>query len=720
MKATYLAKIALVFSAFFALTQLEALAQKKPAPKPAKSVKKAAVAPLPPLDRSKKPAPGPAPKINLANAEQWTLNNGLKVFFVRDTKLPRITYQLQLDYDPILEGPVKGYVAIAGDLLSNGTQALTKDQLDEEIDYMGAALGSSASGASAFGLSRYAQRLLEIMGDVVTKPRMDVKDFELIRKRSLSALAASKNDPRTISRRVSDRLTYGTNHPYGEFSTEETLKKITLEKCKEFYTTYFRPNVGYLAIVGDITSEQAHAWTQQYLGPWQQATVPAAAYKLPAPLVANEIVVVDKASSVQTVINICAPVDYTLSDTAYIKARVMNDILGGNSSSRLFNNLRERHGFTYGAYSSLNPNKYVGSFSANASVRTAVTDSSVQEFRMEMRRIGTEAVSDSELTLTKNGLAGSFINSLESPQTVANFAINTKRYNLAPEFYQTYLAKLAAITKEDVMRQAGRFVKDVGNYIVIVGNAKEIIPKLEAFGKVRLLDEYGNAVNPNPLRVAPAGLTAETVVSQYIQAIGGAEAIKKLKDLSLTYTGEVQGQTLVLDQYRKRPNMQASVVSIAMNEVDRTTCNGKTSIKKGQMGTTEASGKDLENAIARAVFFPEINYAAIGVKSQLLGLEKVNGQDANKLEFTFLSGDSWIDYFDAVTHLRVRRTESRQTPRGPLTISTDYADYKAADGTTVKVPGTFTLPLGPMTIKVTLTSAKANTGLKNSVFEPSK
>jgi predicted Zn-dependent peptidase len=186
------------------------------------------------LDRSKKPAPGPAPVINLAKAEQWTLDNGLKVFFVRDTKLPRITYQLSLDYDPILEGEYAGYVSIAGELIGSGTESLTKDQLDEEIDFLGATVNTSASGVYGFGLSKYADRIIEIMSDVVTHPRMDNADLERIRKRTLSGLAVSKTDPSAISRRVMNRMMYGTKHPFGEYSTEESVKKVTLEKCKEF------------------------------------------------------------------------------------------------------------------------------------------------------------------------------------------------------------------------------------------------------------------------------------------------------------------------------------------------------------------------------------------------------------------------------------------------------------------------------------------------------
>ncbi len=699
----------LTLSALLALGT-QAYAQKVSAPK-AK-----AAAPQAKLDRSKKPQPGPAPKINLATAEQWTMANGLRVFFVRDTKLPRVTYQLILDYDPILEGADAGYVSLAGDLIGTGTQSMTKDQLDEEVDFLGAQLSSSATGVYASGLSRYADKLMGLMGDVVLRPRMDGTELDRLKTRTLSGLVAQKNDPSAISRKVSNKLMYGANHPYGESATEESVKRVTLDKCKAFYSTYFKPNVGYLAIVGDLTSANAHALVDKYFASWQRGEVPKATYPLPAPLSENLIAVVDRPAAVQSVIAIGQTANYTMNDPDMIKARLMNDVLGGGSSARLFNNLRERHGYTYGAYSQLTPNKVIGSFTAGASVRTAVTDSALAEFMYELKRIGTEAVADSEIVLTRNGVSGSFINSLESPQTVANFAINIARYNMPADFYQNYLKNVAATTKQDIQAMGTRFVKPY-SYVVVVGNAQEIADKLGKFGKVQYFDENGNSVQPNKLKPAPAGTTAITVLDKYLAAIGGKAEVAKLKDLATTYTGEIQGQPFTLDVYRKAPNKQTTVAMVGSMEINRSAINGKASKQKGQQGINNQEGKDLQNALARAVFFWEADPAKAQIAANLLGIEKVAGKDAYKVEFKYPSGDTWVEHFDAESGLRIRKTETRNSPQGPVALTTEYSDYKPVAGSKVLVPGSVLQPLGPMQLQLTLKEAKANGGIKDAVFE---
>jgi hypothetical protein len=456
------------------------------------------------------------------------------------------------------------------------------------------------------------------------------------------------------------------------------------------------------------------------LGGWKKATVPTTTFPALPVLAENVVYIVNRPSAVQTVLSIGGPVNYAFHDPAFVKARLMNDVLGGGSSARLFNNLRERHGYTYGAYSNLNANKYIGSFTAGASVRTAVTDSAVQEFISEMQRIGTEAVADSELTLSRNGVSGSFINSLESPQTVANFAINTVRYNLAPDYYKNYLKTVAAVSQQDILEQGKRFVNPKACYIVAVGNAQEISSKLGRYGEVKYVDEYGNPVDANPLRPVPAGVTAQIVVDQYLAAIGGKDAINKLRDYSTTYTGEVQGNPFTLDAYRKRPNKATTVASIGPNEIDRTATDGKISVRKGQGGVNELTGKELQNALTRGIFFWETNLVGANVTANLLGVEKVNNSDAYKIEFKYPSGDSWLEYYDATSHLRIRKIDTRTTPNGSTTLTTDFGDYTKITGTTLLIPGTVKLPIGPSTVNLTLKHSKANTKLDDSIFELKK
>jgi len=221
------------------------------------------------LDRSIRPQAGPAPVIKIGDYQSFELANGLKVFVVENHKIPRLAYSLVLDNDPVFEGDMAGYSYFAGELMRTGTTSRTKDQIDEQVDMLGASLNTSAGGMSANCLTRHNEALLGIMSDVLLNADFKAEELEKIRTQTLSALEANKNDPGSISQRVSSVLVYGNNHPYGLNETDESVKKISLEKCTEFYKTYFKPNVAYLAIVGDISLEQAKPLVEKYFDRWQ-------------------------------------------------------------------------------------------------------------------------------------------------------------------------------------------------------------------------------------------------------------------------------------------------------------------------------------------------------------------------------------------------------------------------------------------------------------------
>jgi zinc protease len=667
------------------------------------------------LDRSKKPGAGPAPAIRLASAQEFTLENGLRVFVVTNTKLPRVAYNLVLEYEPILEGPSAGYVEMAGELIGQGTKTRTKDVLNDEIDFMGASISTSPSGVYATGLSRYADKLMELTADIILNASMPTDELEKIRTKRLSGLAASKSDPQAIASRVSNRLMFSTNHPYGEIEDEATVKAVTLAKCQEFYANYYRPNIAYLAIVGNITLSDAKALVTKNLAKWERSNVPSRSIMLPIPPKGPVIALVNKPGAVQSIISIASAQDIKPNNKELFKLRVANEILGGGSSARLFTNLRERHGWTYGAYSRITPDKYAGRFTAQASVRTAVTDSAISEFLAEMSRITTKSPSDSELILSRNGLSGSFIQSLEQPQTLANFAINTVRYDLPATYYTNYVKSIASVTAAEVQSSITQIVNDKQMYILVVGDAPALEAKLAKFGQVVVLDDMGNPAQLSKLKEVPVGITAQSVADKYIAAIGGAPAIAKVKDMVLTYKGEIQEQPLTLDLYMKAPNMRTLVLAAAGREMQRTASNGTTINEKNMAGSRKKEGKELENALATQYLYWERDVAARGMKAELAGLETINAVESYKVNYTQKSGDVFTDYYAMQTGLKIRHVETRQTPQGPTSVQVDYADYRKEGD--IMVPATMIQQLGPMSLEMKLSSAAINKGIKDSVFE---
>ncbi|CAA9343861.1 MAG: hypothetical protein AVDCRST_MAG56-8047 [uncultured Cytophagales bacterium] len=666
------------------------------------------------LDRSKIPAGGPAPAIRIGKYETFTLPNELKVFVVTNRKLPRVAFNLVLDNDPVQEKEFAGYVDIAGQMLRTGTKTRTKEQLDEAIDFIGASLSTSESGIYGASLKKHQDKLLELMSDVVLNPSFPESELTRIKRETLSGLASQKDDPNAVAGIVGNVVLYGRNHPYGEPTTEETVEKITLDKVKSFYSTYYKPNVAYLAVVGDITTAEARTAVEKYFGKWQKGTVPKHTHTAdPAPA-KTKIALVDRPSSVQSVLNITHTVPLKPGSPDVIKARITNDILGG-AGGRLYNNLREKRGLTYGAYSSISPDKLIGEFSAGASVRNAVTDSALVEFMNELKRIRDAKVTPEELKQSKAGVTGSFVRSLESPQTVASFAINTARYKLPADYYQNYLKNVAAVTAEDVQNMSKKYIHPEQAHIVVVGNASEVADKLKPFGEIEYYDVKGNKVTPGTKKAAPAGLTADQVVDKFLQTIGGREKLGQIKDLTMKLSATVQGTELAVVQQRKAPNKSKTVMQAQGMEIMNITTDGKRAVMAQMGNQQEVTGPELEAIKAQNTLFAELYYDQMNIKRSLAGIETVEGKEAYKVELEMPGGAKVTEYYDAATGLKIRIVSSQNTPEGAVPQSTDLGDYKAVNG--VQYPHTVTTSIGPQQIKMQVTGIEVNQNLEDSLFE---
>jgi zinc protease len=274
--------------------------------------------------------------------------------------------------------------------------------------------------------------------------------------------------------------------------------------------------------------------------------VPAPVYKAPAPPAKTYIAIVDRPSSVQSVINIVSPIQLKPGAPDAIPSSVMNSLLGNGSSGRLYKNLREKYGFTYGAYSHCASliNWWVILLPALLYVMKKQTAPSANSF-VELNRIRSEAVTAEDVSRTKNEMSGSFARSLESPSTIANFALNVARYNLPKDYYQNYLKNLATVDNALVQTMANKYVQPGNVHIIIVGNAKQIAKGLEKYGEVKYYDVYGNEKAAPVEKKVEAGVTAENIFKKSITAQGGEAAMSAIKDVAMSGTASVQGQILI-------------------------------------------------------------------------------------------------------------------------------------------------------------------------------
>ncbi len=670
-----------------------------------------------PTFRSMPPEPGPAPKIQLGSYESFKMKNGLEVIVVENHKIPRVSFQVFVDVPLFSEGESAGLSDMAGDLISRGTNSKSKAQIDEEIDFIGASLNTSSRGLFASSLKKHSDKLLSIVADVLFNPAFSQEEFDKVKKQTLSGLESSKDDPNSISQNVSQVLRYGKDHPYGEIVTEETVNNITLEQCKKYYNTYFSPENAYLVIVGDITPDEAKVMSDQFFSKWKsKGMLKPVGFKMPKAPDATQVSFVNKPGAVQSVISVTYPVELKPGSDDAIKSSMMNSIFGGFFGSYLNQNLREDKAYTYGARSSLRSDKEVGSFSAGASVRNEVTDSALVEINKEMRRVLTEKLSDEDLSLVKNYMSGNFARSLERPQTIARFALNTARYNLPTDYYNTYLEKVDAVTKEDIMAMANKYMRPENAHIVVVGNKDEVAEKLGAFssnGQVDYYDYYGEEVEMDDT-VLPDGITAETVLSDYINAIGGKEKLMGVKDITIISTTEIQGMALTNTMVKKEGGKFLNEMSAAgMGTMQKQVFDGEkgsvTAMGQNKPMTDEEVAK-MKNETA---MFEELDYAANGTTTELKGVEPVDGVKAYKILVTSADGTKKTSYYDMSTSLKIREISTQ----GEQTITTDMSDYKEVDGIKIAHLHAVSGVMGPMVLKLATQEVKINSGVEDSVFE---
>lgn len=668
------------------------------------------------LDRSIPPTAGDAPEIKIGDYDKFTLDNGVEVIVVTNNKLPRVSFSLEVDADPVLEGDKAGMVDLTGQLLRRGTKTRTKAEIDEAVDFIGANMNTSGRGISASSLSKHQDLLLELMSDVLLNPTFADEELEKLKKQTISGLASEKDSPNAIAANVGNVLDFGKKHPYGEIVTEETVTNVTSADCKKYYNDYFKPNTTRLVIVGDVDAKTLKSQLNKYFGSWKKGEVPTSEYNTPTAPKATEVAFVDKPGAVQSVVKITYPVDLKPGSQDAIAASVMNTILGGGGfSARLMQNLREDKAYTYGAYSSLISNELIGEFSASASVRNEVTDSAITQFLYEIQRMRDEKVDEDALNLILNTMTGSFSRALERPETVARFAKNIEKYNLPKDYYKNYLKNLRAVTADDVQAMAKKYLLPSNAHILVVGNKDEVADKLSGFsksGKVNFYDNEGNPVKVSN-EVLPADLTATKVVENYLAAIGGKAKIEAIEDAKITMGMAMTGATLdavTMIQTGKKMMLELSMMG---QVVQKQVFDGKKMSAAGQV--QEPTGKALAELKSQTMLVDEINFLSEGYNLELKGTETINDAKAYKIAVESPEGVKSTHYFDAKTGLQVRIIGSSSSPMGEVTVTSDISDYQTLENG-IKYPFKVKQQMGPQAFELSIKSVELNTGIADSVF----
>lgn len=661
------------------------------------------------IDRSKMPKPGPDPVVKLGDAEKFTLDNGMTVIMVENHKLPRASANLTIDNKPFFEGEISGVSSMMGSLLGRGTATISKNDFNEKVDYLGASVNFSSRGAFASSLKKYFPEVLALMADGIKNSQFTQEEFDKEVKVTLDGIKSGEKSVTNIARRVENVLTYGKNHPFGEFVTKASVNKITLENVKTFYNTYYKPNNGYLIIEGDINPKEIKKLVKELFNDWAKGTIPSQGIPKPTNVSTTEINFVNMPNAVQSEIAIVNNIDLKLGDKDYYAALLANQILGGGGTARLFQNLREDKAYTYGSYSSVNQSRDAAIFKATASVRNMVTDSSVVELQKEITKIRYQKASAEELKNVKEKYIGSFVMDVQKPRTAANYALNIARYNLPSDFYANYIENINAVTIEDVQNAAIKYFKGNKARIIITGKGIEVLKNLEKGDYIiKYFDKEGNpTVKPAMTMPIPEGLTAEKVVNKYIEAIGGKEKVMAVKTVMMVSNATIQGTPLLMTMKASAPNKTSQVISVMGTTFQKTVFNGEIGYNESRGQRKEMEGDALEKAKGENALFGDLNYTS----GKLLRIEPLEGKNAIVLEYE----DSEV-FYDMATGLKVKSIETLKTPDGKeIKVPTTFSDYKAVNG--ILFPHAVGQKSGPMDLNFTISEIKINEGVTDEDFK---
>lgn len=681
------------------------------------------------VDRSKAPIPGPAPEINIPQPVVFDLDNGMKVILSPNDKIPKVSFNLVMGSDPRLEGNKAGLSDVAGDLLMSGTDNRTKDEIDNEKDFIGAYLSANSSNIYLSVLTKHMDKGLDLMTDVMKNANFPQDEFERIKKQYESGLYSTKTDPSSMMANAMQKVLFTDQHPYGEVMTEETLANITREDVIDFYNKQYTPAGSYLVIVGDITEAEAKKVANERFADWEGGVPYEKAYSRGVIPEGNRVIFVEKPGAVQSVISVSFPINMVPGDEDQIKLSTLNKLFGGGGfGTRLMQNLREDKAYTYGAYSRMNVNRKGSYINAQGSFRNEVSDSSITQFLYEFNRITQELVTEDELSLNKASMAGSFARTLESPRTIANFALRTYRNDLPKDYYQTYLQKLSNVSQADILEMGKKYIKPNNLNIIVVGN-EEVLENLKQFdadGNIEILDAFGNPKVEVTLK--PADISKKEVFEKYVMAVTQTskmkKAVKKIEKVK-TMTKKaviVPNQApmeLKMTTYFKAPNMSASKMEFNGMVIQEERFDGKNGMTKrmsqqGGFDEEKMTDEQIEDHARTASFIPEYSLLCNEEDYQLLGIENRDGIDMYVVEYT-IGKTTTKSYFNTENGLKEYSETLEVTEEGPQSVVLIYSEFTDYQG--FLFPKKTSQVVESVGMTATLNEVEVNKKIDDSKFE---
>lgn len=675
------------------------------------------------IDRSIRPEAAPAPTINIKDSQVFTSENGITVILSENHKIPRVSYNLVMGSNPILENGKAGLPEIAGTLLMSGTTNRSKDALDNEVDNIGASLSADNNSIYMSALTKHMSKGLTLMSDVLLNANFPQSEVDRIIAQNESNLTSTRSDAGAMASNATSVVNFPKGHPYGEIMTFESLAAIDRESIVNYYKSMFTPKGSYLVVVGDITLEETKKMVAEYFGKWTGSAPKKVDWGTGSFHEGNQVFFVKKPGAVQSVISISFPMNISPSHPDYLKLNVLNNIMGaGGFASRLMQNLREDKAYTYGCYSRLNITDDGSWFSAGGNFRNEVTDSAITQILFELDRIIDDYVTDKELDLAKSSMSGSFGRSLEQPATVARFALNIIKNELPKDYYQTYLKKLEAITTQDLLDVAQKYWTGSKCNIVVVGN-EEVLPYLDKFdsdGTIDLLDAFGKEVK----ETIPSDISADQLIERYLSAVIPNVKAKKRKK----FLKKIQSMEVVLELTSeqipfpiqsktawKSPNISGQSSGGGGMVFSSSYTDGITGQQQAMgVGKSEMTSEEIAANNKSVGIFPEYNYATSGMKYEVTGIEKFDNKECYVLKCD--DGKSiTFDYFDRSSFMKIASMSIETSGEETSESTMIYGNFVELEG--MFFPTVIKISAGQANLEGTVISRTINSEIDFSTYQ---
>lgn len=664
-----------------------------------------------------RPVAGSVPKAVFPEFTEATLKNGLRVVIVEDHRQPVIYIRTLIMSGGASDVKHIGSSGAVAALLQKGTTTRSADEIARKIDFYGSSIaaGASSDDVNIFTsiLTKDIDQVLPIYADVIEHPVFPQDELAKYVSNKLAELKQSRQDPSYPGRMMGRKLAFG-EHPYGAVETEESVNALTTDVLKKWHDKNFGPNNAVIAINGDVTKSEIMPILEKYFGEWKPVTPDKPQYPVLNDIKGTPIVLIDRPGSVQSSIRL-ERLGLRRGDALYDRASFIASVFAGNGNigfgNRLFQNIREKHGYTYTPGGSLTSSIDRGVLVAIAEVRNAVTDSALDQMLYEYRRLSTEEIPADELAMDKSIVTGSFLMSLANPSTTSSNLLEIMEYNLPKDYFQTYAARINALSASELKSVAARVYSPNDIAIIVTGDAKEIKPKLARFGDVAVYDV--DLKPASQMAYAPSDLTLDKVLDKFYAALG-KPALEKVNDRTTEADVEItfNGQSMPgkLTSVEAVPNKKYEKLSLTFGTMQNWV-DGEHVWQQQGPKSAELTGDDLKRELADAEFSPELKLGDANHKLGLLGSTTLkSGEDAYvlSLEKPNTNPEKW--YISKKSGLLVQREVA--SPAGMTVMS--FGDYRPVDG--VMVPYSIALT-GAQDLQLTVTSVKQNTHPDPAMFQ---